>query len=255
MTVRASKTRAWVIGALAVVLLGSVVSENAWAKPKKWKPTIKMTKLPVFPKSLINSEISRGNVRVAVALSEDGSLIDWLVIRATHGEMAKSVGHVIEGWDFEGLRSLNEPRGEAYILNVDFESGVGAFVTSSPLDLSKHIFGNEETHDSGGIRLASLSELDAIPTPIQTEHPSVPEGLRGNERQEVVFEFYIDTEGKVHIPLLKSTETELDERILLASQNALWKWRFYPPTSDGYPVVVKVSQPLVFSVAGNRASR
>lgn len=107
-----------------------------------------MTRLPVFPESLINSGVTIGRVRGAIALSEDGSLIDWLVIRATHGEMAKSVGRVIEGWDFEGLRSLNEPRGEAYLLNVNFESGGGAFVTSSPLDLSVHIFGNEKTPES-----------------------------------------------------------------------------------------------------------
>jgi len=250
MAILAGKFRALLIVTLAAALLGSVTIEKTWAREKKWKPTIKMTKLPVFPTSLINSDVTKGRVRVAIALSEDGSLIDWLAIKATHAEMAKAVGHVIEGWDFEGLRSLNEPRGEAYLLDVDFESGGGAFATSSTLELSDHIFGSEEIPGFEGIKLATLSELDALPLPIHTEHPPVPPELKGYDRQEVVFEFYIDTDGMVHIPLLKSTETKLDERILLASQNALWKWRFFPPTSNGRPVVVKVSQPLVFLLAG-----
>ena len=189
MLIRANNSRALAIAALAVIILGSVTIENARAGSKNWKPTLNMTRLPVFPETLIDVGITKGHVQVAVALSEDGSLIDWLPIKATHREMAKSVERVIENWDFEGLRTLNEPRGEAYLLNIDFEAGGRAFATSSPLELSKHVFGPDKSRHPEGIRQATLDELDALPTPIHIGHPFVPTELRGNDRQEVRCEF------------------------------------------------------------------
>jgi outer membrane biosynthesis protein TonB len=224
------------------------VLDGAGSSSKKWRRSLEMKPEPVFPQALIDGGVTSGRVNVAIVVSADGSLRDWVITEATYREMANSVDRVIEKWDFEGLRSLNEPNAEAFYLKIFFESGGAALQTSTPLDMSRHVFGRTENLFPHGIRMASASELDALPTPIRAEFPIIPEELLIEKgRQVAVFEFFINVDGSVHIPLLKSGETALDERILLASQNALWKWKFYPPTAKGRPVVVKVAQPLVFS--------
>jgi hypothetical protein len=235
------------LGVLMIGSLGWIATEGAPRAEKEWKPKIKMTRLPVFPDSLIKLGITRGRVQLVIVISDEGSLVDWLATEATHREFANSIAEVIETWDFEGARSLNEPRGEAFQLSIDFTAESTARMTAGPYDMSDHVFGPEETYGSEAIRLATPSELDGMPAPMKSVIPNIPSEILGDNPKEAVFEFYINTDGSVHIPLLKSTETDLDERILLAAQNALWDWEFFPPTAKGKPVVVKASLPLVFS--------
>ncbi len=233
--------------ATAISLFGINVADNAYAASKGWKPKVEMTRLPVFPDSLIKVGITRGKTRLIVVVSETGELIDWLVVEATHWEFAKSIARVIEGWNFEGARSPNQPRGEVFQFKVLFAAESTARMTAGPGDMSEHVFGPDEEFAKDSIRLASPSELDALPTPFEAPLPDIPSELIDDVGQEAVFEFYIDMNGEVHAPILQSAEIDLDERILTAAQNALWNWKFYPPTANGKPVVAKVALPLVFS--------
>lgn len=233
--------------AIICVLLCLPASEGLCGSLKRWMPKVEMSRLPVYPDALIKAGITRGKARLVVVVSESGELIDWLVIEATHREFAASVGNVIETWDFEGARSPNEPRGEAFYLNVDFAAESTARMTAGPSDLSDHVFGPDKRITSDAIRLASHSELDAIPTPMESPLPNIPSEVLGDEPRQAIFEFYVDQNGAVHAPVLKSADIEIDERILAAAQNALWNWKFFPPTAKGRPVVAKVALPLVFS--------
>ncbi len=97
--------------------------------------------------------------------------------------------------------------------------------------------------------VALLPDLDTPPEQLQVVHPNIPdsrdipaEGLR------VVYNFFIDQDGRVRIPWLDEQEFQhVDERILDATYDALMQWEFTAPTVNGGKVVAQVSQPFWFT--------
>ena len=64
----------------------------------------------------------------------------------------------------------------------------------------------------------------------------------------MVYNFFIDQEGRVRIPWLDEQEFQhIDEEILDATYDALMQWEFTPPTVNGKKVVTQVSQPFWFT--------
>ncbi len=203
---------------------------------------------PIYPNSLKNLGVMEGQLRVLIAVDSTGTLRDWLVVEATHRDLGKALDRVIESWRF--IPEVINGVAYSSTVYVDVDMRVSGLVLGNPSMLSVMInfFHLDIIDERDRISVYSVRDLDEIPEPIYVEKPIVPAEFFSDTPQNAVFEFLIDTNGNVHVPLLKEREdVEVDERILVITQNALMKWKFEPPTVRGRKVIVKVAQPFDFS--------
>ncbi len=238
-----------VMGFVALTV-GGFATAHAFAQEEVVNPSsgfvIKVNAEPHFPSMLKNMGISEGKVRMVVAVNAEGNLLDYLVVEATHEAFARAVEEVVSDWSFVPPTENGQPYSIATFVDVNFRTD-GMMVMSPDMMTVISLFYNLPiVNEADAIRVFSVNDLDRIPEPIYVEKPLVPVELLGDEVYRAVFEFYIDRNGNVHIPVLRNKELDIDERILVIAQDALWKWQFSPPTVKGRPVVVKVAQPLVF---------
>ncbi len=214
-------------------------------------PTIKIMACPkpIFPVTLNTSGVSKGFVEMLIVVDNSGILKDFVTVRATHKAFAKAVESVIERWEFALPLNSDEEINLVQSIQINFESS-GVMVVSGSGTLMDAVYLNKLTDDStNAIRLVPIADLDSIPEPILVKQPNFSKkGMEESPPLRAVFEFYIDQTGKVHVPTLREGEGHVDESILLAIQNALWNWRFTPPTKNGRPVLVKAAQPFILNL-------
>lgn len=208
---------------------------------------IEVTHNPIFPIPLRESGVMEGKVRVLVAVDSTGVLRDWIAVEATHRSFVRSVDRVIEDWHF--IPKVVDGVQEASTVYVDIELRVDGIVLSNPgmVSVMRNHFDLSMISERDRHKVYSVRDLDEIPRPVHVEKPLVPEELISDDAETFVFEFYIDRDGEVHVPLLVGRdEIKVDERILVIVQESLRKWKFTPPTVNGRKVTVKVAQPFDF---------
>ncbi len=208
--------------------------------------TTNISPSPVFPPSLEHNGITQGKVAVLVAVSQQGELIDWLVVEASHYLLARSVDNVIEKWDFDVPTLNGEPVNLVNRFDLTFESR-GSLIDFTSVSSSINLMLGNRLKGPHAYGVASVKDLDSIPEPIYVERPVFPpELLRGRTAMRAILDFYIDEEGDVHIPTVRAADDGVDDQLLVAARDALWQWKFSPPTIKGKPVVAQAAQPFVF---------
>lgn len=229
------------VGALAIP-----ATSEAENRSNNSNIVVHVTATPIFPIMLKNKGQTEGEARLAVVVSETGKLLDWVAVDATHRDFVRAIANVIHKWRFEPARHDRIPI--TYTTYIDVEFGLGGLVVvNMDMGTSVNLFYDlPKVSDSERVRVYDISDLDTIPRPIALEAPVVASALIGSESTEAVFEFYIDAYGDVHIPVLREGDPAIDERILLVTQEALWKWKFEPPTVNGKAVTAKVAQRFTY---------
>lgn len=211
----------------------------------------KVTIEPLFPLALSHQEVTEGMAEFVIAVDNEGTLRDHLLVKASHPLFGEAVEEVLPAWEFFPVLIEGERVNAMHRLTINFRSS-GTFVVGvdsvnaikdSRIKLIRGSRNNTE------YRVASLPQLDALPQTLQVVHPNIPdseeipaEGLR------VVYNFFIDQEGRVRIPWLDEQEFQhINDDILDATYDALMQWEFTPPTVNGKKVVAQVSQPFWFT--------
>ena len=88
-----------------------------------------------------------------------------------------------------------------------------------------------------------FSQLDSIPRPVYMEEFALHTGLLDQPYTEFIYyEFFIDEEGNVRMPVLRNSDASYD--VLAVIYDSLLKWKFEPPTRNGRPVITRVIQPF-----------
>ena len=241
------------LGIVAACLAAWLSVAATWAETLNIKTSEGMLRMkvdispaPIFPPSLIQDGITEGQVTVLVVVDEDGDLKDWLVTEASHFLLVKAIDRVIEDWDFEAPTLNGEFILSVNRLDIEFD-GSGGLVDFSGVHASVNLMLGNKLKGFNTYGVASVTELDSIPEPIYVERPVFPRELLGNRNEiRAILDFYIDEEGDVHIPTVRAADDGCHEGLLVAAQNALWEWKFSPPTIRGKPVVARAAQPFVF---------
>lgn len=208
---------------------------------------INQTVDPIYPYKLKNLGYEDGSATFAIVINQYGELEDYLLLEATHIAFGEAVEEALPKWTFSPPLVDGENASIASKIKVDFKREGGIVYESFgyySLDLQfGNLFDKAESY-----RVYSLKDLDKIPVPTKIEKPAFhTELLEDRELVSAVFEFYIDTEGRVRIPTLREADDKVDERLLIIAQNALSMWRFEPPLKGGKPVVAKLAQPFRFT--------
>lgn len=218
------------------------------------KPFFKVTLDPVFPVSLQMEGVDKGSATVLLVVDKTGQLSDYLLVGASHPYFGRAVTKVLPSWEFSARTIDGQPVNTVRRLHVEFESN-GSIISLTPsLALEALMPGvGKQNQKRLAYSVASLSELDQLPKPIKIVEPYLyrSEGEQ-NHGLRIVFQFFIDEEGRVRIPIADEKALEgVDEQLLEAVHKALVQWKFTPPTINGEPVVVRAAQPFqIFKNAG-----
>jgi len=200
--------------------------------------------LPEFPLALKVDGITRGKAIIAISVSDEGRLTDWLVLGYTHELFAKSCLAVLQDWRFTPAQLDGTPVGVKTELTFDFTLE-GAVISANIVN--HFFFDNYEGVADNRFtrRVCDRAAIDRSPALVAGSTPKYAveaeaQGVRG--RVEV--HFYIDEQGAVRMPVVGSaTHPYLAESAL----TALRDWRFEPAMHDGRPVLVAASQVFDFS--------
>lgn len=212
---------------------------------------IKVTIEPLYPVALSLQEIDEGVAEFVIVVDNQGTLRDYILVKASHPLFGQAVDRVLPSWDFLPVLIDGERVNAMHRITVNFRSSgvfvVGVDTVSTIKDIRIKTIGGSSNNREYHVPL--LPELDSAPQPLQVVDPSVfdseaipKEGLR------IVYNFFIDQEGRVRIPWIDEQEFQhVDDRILDATYDALMQWEFTPPTINGEKVVAQVSQPFWFT--------
>ena len=233
----------------------------ALAFPCLWTPTVsaqkaefspfKVTVEPLYPLALSQQEITEGMAEFVIAVDNQGTLRDHLLVKASHPLFGEAVEEVLPSWEYRPVLIGGERVNAMHRITVNFRSSgmfvVGFDSVNTIKDSRIKLIGGSRNNTEYSV--ARLPQLDAPPARLQAVHPNIPdseeipaEGLR------VVYNFFIDQEGRVRIPWIDEQEFQhIDEEILDATYDALMQWEFTPPTVNGKKVVTQVSQPFWFT--------
>ena len=233
-----------------LALFACLWTATMWGK-RTDESAIKITIEPLYPVELSLQEIDKGSAEFILAVDNEGTLRDYILVKASHPLFGQAVDRVLPSWEFLPVLIDGKRVNAMHRVTINFRSSgmfvVGVDSVSAIKDSRIRTIGgssnNREYH------VPQLPELDSAPEPLQVVHPSIfnseaisEEGLR------IVYNFFIDQEGRVRIPWIDEQEFQhVDDRILDATYDALMQWEFTPPTINGEKVVAQVSQPFWFN--------
>jgi len=228
---------------LALVALGAAFpTANARTEENMNNLSFRRYQEPLFPNVLKVDGITAGFVEILVDINEDGSIADWLPVRASHPQFLRSIEYAIDEWAFDPpvIDGKPAPVVQRFTFNFSHE---GIVLISGNLT---EVFLNRLTRDHQLYNfVVSMKELDQIPEPIAIVRPLINPDIPLEERQgTVVVQFFIDREGKVRIPVVKQMAAH--RGLAQAAFAAIQQWKFKPPTVHGQPVVVEVQQAFHF---------
>ncbi|GEM_PF-3388790 len=215
----------------------------------EWEPLriVRPDRAFLFPQRyLIRGYPVEGYARVIVDVDENGSVVDFVTIEASHLEFARAVERDLPDVRFLPARHQGEPVQTRSVLHVNFRAeGVASSIT---LQEHQEIFLEQMRAISPepflkvtaeGNLDRPLERVDDEPATLFVSEDGTP--VTGAARVA----FFVDREGAVRLPrVLSSDNREVAES---AFQTVL-QWRFTPPREQGNPRVVRVVVP--FNITG-----
>lgn len=214
-------------------LFSSAAEENA-DRPVRIIQQVKFE----FPRKLLRSSITAGDVRVYLDVDAQGRLVDHLIVGYTHYEFANVVSRTLGRWRFEPAVASGRPVACTLAMNVRFEVNGVMVAERTRAEDPPHVL------RSFTFRARELDELDRVPAVLATVAPRNP--AAANEPAitgKASVEFFIDENGDVRMPVVTAAD---DVRLGWAAVAAIEQWQFEPPRRGGHPVLAHAAQTFVY---------
>lgn len=223
------------------------------------KPTqgiqIQATTPPRMPEALLLKGITSGLATLVVCVDKNGFLEDWLLAEASDQSLHYSIEQVIDQWNFVPAQKEGQyiSARQQFPILIDAAGAQMSFRKATENSFSQSFF---DPNDRSEIRDRQQSpietihpqELDQVPTLTKHVKPSVaPDAYQQSKGSSVTFVFYLDTEGRVRMPVPSKTSGLVSPAAIFAAQVALEQWRFAPPTRNGKTVITQLAQTINFS--------
>jgi TonB family protein len=229
-------------GAFALTVAGA---SAAGAAPSAVVP-VRVTDEPVwvYPPKAEQAGIRHGEARAVVSVSEEGELLDFIVIGCTHPAFAEEVAASLPKYRFAPAKIRGEPTTVRMPLSFFFQQQ-GTVVSVSPTEQWQSQFARIGREDDFQSWICLPRDLDRPLTVAKSVSPRYPNELRHRgEPASVTIDFFVDGEGRVRMPAADATASPGFAR---EAASALSAWQFEPPTSNGRPVIVQVTQTFRFA--------
>ncbi|MDA8527947.1 energy transducer TonB [Opitutaceae bacterium] len=212
-----------------------------------------VTREPVYPSRLTSAGTTTGYAEFLVLVNKEGILEDFLLREASHLIFGQAAVDALPHWRFDPPLMAGLPVNAIGRVRVNFRSA-GSVVTLIGEEIPNSLFLTPESRGErkGAYQIAELEDLDDFPVPIKMVEPIPPSiAMLAGKDLELMFEFYIDAEGRVRMPSPYGAKSQhTDTRILEAVQRAVLQWRFEPGKMRNENVVTRVLQPIRFTIPG-----
>jgi TonB family protein len=201
---------------------------------------------PVFPLRMLREGVANGEVRLAVEISPEGEIVDWMATAYTHEDFAKATVEAVRSWIFRPTLVDGTPVTTVLELTVLFE-------TNGVLLVERHTGISDRPLERLTYQPCSPRELDRPLSPVKRAAPSYPKQLGDmGVAGKVTVGFYVDEEGRVRMPVIAGQSNDYLASLAI---EAVQQWRFAAPTRNGKPVIVRVSQDFNFVPAPEPAEK
>jgi TonB family protein len=234
----------------SAALLGST-SGGAGAQPKLSPARVIDEPTWSYPLKAQRAGVRQGEARALLSISDEGELLDFLVVGCTHIAFAEEVAGALPKIRFAPAKLRGEPTTVRMPVSFYFQQE-GTIASLSPLeqwDSQLNRLGRD--HEEFTSWVCRPRELDRPLTPVKVVSPVYPEELRSRRETAVVdIDFYVDGTGRVRLPAVEAGTHPSFTREAVA---ALTTWTFEPPTSYGQPVIVRATQRFRFSPPEEKA--
>lgn len=247
------------LSALCVVLLLALPVVRAQSASAGDEPLVVKTSLDVrMPEKLRALLLENPAVRFLVTVDEDGRLVEYLAVEATHHELIERAEEAIRGAKFTAAKARGLAVQSTAGVRVTFfdpeqralQDGLVSqpFGASSSDAVSRRIYANAK--DRYVFRQSEQSELD-VPLAMTGGKLMVLADDEGHAAVgRCVVDYYVDHRGQPRMPRIVSSDNDTVARSALLT---LQRLRFAPPTRGGSPTCVKVRQPFIYEGAAEPA--
>ena len=191
-------------------------------------PTIKVVPPVVYPRHLLQAR-KTGRAKLLVMVDDYGTVRGVNVIEATYPDFGEAAKAMMFAWEFAPAKKAGKAIATTFVFEQKFErTARDTWITPEAAKLLRAIESNSD----------DIVELDALdkrptarysPSPIDTRASDAP-------AEQVVVEFFIDSDGGVQFPAIKSAKTA---ELGWAAATALRRWIFEQPTVNGKPAAVR----------------
>ncbi|GAB5558850.1 MAG: hypothetical protein SynsKO_04970 [Synoicihabitans sp.] len=178
----------------------------------KTKPKPVKRENPLYPDELRERGI-KGSVRMAVALSPKGKVLDIRLIETDHPDLVEPAMNAIEASKFAAGKDNGKPVFSQYTVRM---------------------------------RIGGNDEYDVAPRVYFQQRPIYPNHMRMAEFPgRVTVGFLVSKKGDVEAAYSVQSSHPAFRH---AAIDAVEKWKFRPATKDGKPVAAKMTVPIIFSI-------
>jgi len=235
MNVLLNRSALFTLAALTLARLGAAVESV------KIEPTF----IPPFSPVLLNRGITDGKVVLAVGISAEGKLTDWLALEYTERELVDYFVEALKVWDITPAKIDGQPVAAQIELVASISAqGVVLSRTGTEMldDYVKRLFPRRIKYQR-----STAHELDRAPVRLNAVVPKYAEAAaKQGVSGKVQVRFYIDEHGTVRMP---AVEPGAHPYLADEAVAAVREWKFEPPLSHGQPVLVAASQEFDFTGA------
>jgi TonB family protein len=228
-----------------LIFPGMALGETPVPEYQEYEPLEIIRTVPMtFPAELSQQNITEGEVVVMVWVDDTGRLMDWMLVAHTHALFAKEVLDELPKWRFKATRVRGQPINTRVELQIFFKKSEVLRVISADMGESA-ILKNVPVGRVMSRRIYTPEELDQPLDAVVEIAPRPPDRLGAVAREgSVVVEYLIDTDGKVRMPMIVSSDDEaFTDSVLLA----ITEWRYAVPKHTGKPVIACVRRKFTFS--------
>ncbi len=227
-----------------VSLLSSVLTLRG-AQPQVTPPRVIDEPVWVFPPAAEHAGLRSGEARALLSISEEGQLLDFLVIGCTHLAFAEEVAGAVPKLRFTPAKVRGEPATVRLPLTFYFERS-GTITSFSSIDQwETQLVARLRPEDEFRSWICPPRSLDRPLTATNVVSPQYPGEMRARGEAAVVqIDFYVDGAGRVRLP---AVDAGAHPSFAREAVTALKMWTFAPPTRDGQPVIVRATQTFRFA--------
>lgn len=193
---------------------------------------------PVYPYAKLSERIE-GKATVKFVVGPTGRVLKAEVAEASAPEFGQALLVAVEQFTYEPALKKGRPCPAVISFTQQFNRDERyQLVSEDDLDALRR----EQKKPQS---LALLRDLDSKPKPISLPPPKFPLSQADKTEGEAVVEFFIDEDGRVRLPRVISAS---NEAFGYAAVQGVTAWRFDPPQRGGKAAMVRVQQPIVFSL-------
>ncbi len=216
------------------------------------KPELKTPIRALLPLSLQNLSLVHPTVEARIQIDEEGKVTDVVVVEAAHWGLIERTRNLLLEARFEPARENGKPVAVRIPMKILFahpaEVGLG---NRSAMDAVEATVNNTGRSARYKMEVSTADKLDQPLKVIRQGERFVPETEDGKPiAGEAMVIFYVDDEGKVRLPTVKSSTDPLVSQAALMTLQGM---QFAPPTVNQNPTVVRVAMPFNYTVSADQA--